>query len=413
MATTRNSRRGDTTTLDTGDADAKNVKRRRHKTARLGGVPLFATPLPIVRPTFPAAEDLVPDLKTILASGRVTNNGPFVVEFERRLTEYLGADTLVFCNGQTALLTMIKASGIERGEVIVPAFTFPATVHAIRWAGATPVFADILDDGSFRISPDDVRRKINDKTVAILAVDPYGIACDYEEIDEIGRNRHLRVLYDSAAAFGTRMDGHPVGAFGDAQIFSFHATKAFSCMEGGALCSRDATLLRRARAIRNFGQVAEGDFKEVGLNGKMMEVSALVGLKQMPAFELSRTVRLRSVERLRRGLEKLPGVSVGRAPERQEPIWLYLPVVIDEEAFGLDRDEAAAALQKGNLHVRKYYSPPCHVLAPYLENCDTPLEVTEFVAGRVLALPVYNDMKDHECDMIVQAFADTQLATGR
>jgi len=343
----------------------------------------------------------------------VTNNGPFVVEFERWLSEYLGADTLVFCNGQTALLTMLKASGIEGGEVIVPAFTFPATVHAIRWSGAAPVFADILDDGTFRINPDDVRRKITDKTVAILAVDPYGIACDYADLDEIGRDRRIRVLYDSAAAFGTRLGGRAVGAFGDAQIFSFHATKAFSCMEGGALCSRDPTILRRARALRNFGQVAEGDFSEVGLNGKMMEVSALIGLKQRSGFESSRTVRLRSVARLREGLETIPGILVGKAPRGQEPIWLYLPVVIDEEAFGLDRDDVAAALQKENLHVRKYYSPPCHRLAPYLGHRDDLLPVTDYVASRILALPVYNDMKDYECDLIVQAFAELHAASAK
>jgi len=149
---------------------------------------------------------------------------------------------------------MLRAAGIDNGEVIVPSFTFCATPHAVKWCGAEPVFAEIALDGSMCLDPNDVERKISSRTVAILGVDAYGIACDYTRLTELGRRHGLKVLFDSAPSFGTRLDGCLVGGFGDAQIFSFHATKPLTTMEGGGLCTRDGELFARALAIRNFGQ---------------------------------------------------------------------------------------------------------------------------------------------------------------
>src|SRR5262249_35908983 len=157
-----------------------------------------------------------------LAAGQVTNNGPWVLEFERKLSEYLGVPTLVFCNGQIALMTMLRAAGIEAGEVIVPSFTFPATPHAVRWGGGQAVFVAIANDGSMCLDPEDVERKITPRTVAILGVDSYGIACDYAALTTIARRNGLKLLFDSAPSLGTRVDGRPIGGYGDAQIFSFH-----------------------------------------------------------------------------------------------------------------------------------------------------------------------------------------------
>src|SRR5262249_6276143 len=159
---------------------------------------------------------------------------------------------------QVALMTMLRAAGITGGQVIVPSLTFAATPHAAVWNGAEPVFADVKDDMSFTIDPADVEARITDRTVAILSVDPYGIACDYEALVTIGRRRGLRVLFDSAPSFGTTVAGRRIGGFGDAQIFSFHASKAFNTMEGGCLCSHDCALIERARSIRNFGLIASG-----------------------------------------------------------------------------------------------------------------------------------------------------------
>jgi dTDP-4-amino-4,6-dideoxygalactose transaminase len=367
--------------------------------------PIFSRPLEIVRPTFSSVEGILADFTRSLAAGQVTNNGPWVAKFEGLLEDYLGVPTLVFSSGQVALMTMLRAAGITEGEVIVPSLTFAATPHAAVWNGAEPVFADVKDDMSFTIDPADVEARITDKTVAILSVDPYGIACDYEALVTIGRRHGLRVLFDSAPSFGTTVGGRRTGGFGDGQIFSFHATKAFNTMEGGCLCSNNRELIERARAIRNFGQGADGDCTIAGLNGKMTEICAIIGLQQLKSFDAAAATRRRCAKRIGDGLADIVGVRVACSPAGQEPIWLYLPVVIDPPRFGCDRNEAVNLLARRNLHVRKYYSPPCHQMSVYAAMRRQPsLPISERLAGSVLALPIYNDMTTHECDGIVETF---------
>jgi dTDP-4-amino-4,6-dideoxyglucose len=392
------------------DSTSQTTEPLRDKVAVLGGSPLFKQPLQIVRPSFPSLESFLPAFRAAMATGQVTNNGRWVLEFEKKLSDYLGVPTAVFCNGQIAMMTMLRAAGVEGGEVIVPSFTFPATPHAVHWCGATPVFADIAKDGSMCLDPNDVERKITSRTVAILGVDVYGIACDYVALSEVGRRKGLRVLFDSAPSFGTRVNGRPVGGFGDAQIFSFHATKAFATMEGGCLCSHDKELLGRAKEIRNFGQTEGGDSAEPGLNGKLTELCALIGLEQLKTFEQAARVRRGAVGRIRAGLEGIPGLELAQAPPNQDPIWLYLPVVIDQREFGLDRDQVARAFEKENLFVRKYYSPPAHHLSAYRTANELSLPHTEAAAYNVIALPIYNDMTDEECDGIVQLFLEVHRA---
>jgi dTDP-4-amino-4,6-dideoxy-D-glucose transaminase len=382
----------------------------RDTIAVFGGSPIFEKPLQIVRPTFPNLENFAARFQAALASGQVTNNSAWVLEFEHRLSEYLGVPTLAFCNGQMALMAMLRAAGIESGEVIVPSFTFAATPHAVRWCGAEPVFADIAADASMCLDPADVRHKITSRTVAILGVDAYGIACDYAALTDLGRKHGLRVVFDSAPAFGTRVNGRLVGGFGDAQIFSFHATKAFTTMEGGCLCTHSEEILDRARAIRNFGQSPSGDCAEPGINAKLTEMCALIGIEQLTTFERAAETRRRAVDRMRERLSCLRGLTIAVAPDSQDPIWLYLPVLIDRREFGLDRNTLAAALEKENVYLRKYYSPPCHHMTAYRAAAGQHLPFTETAANSVLALPVYNDMTEIECDGIVQAFAEVQQA---
>jgi dTDP-4-amino-4,6-dideoxyglucose len=385
----------------------------RHAIAALGGPPIFEYPLQIVRPTFPDVHSFLAPLQAALASGQVTNNGRSVLEFERQLSEYLAVPTLVFCNGQMALMTMLRAAGISSGEVIVPSFTFAATPHAVRWCGAEPIFADIAGDGSMCIDPEDVERRITPRTVAILGVDAYGIACNYAALTEIGRRYGVKVLFDSAPSFGTRVDGRLVGGFGDAQMFSFHATKPFTTMEGGCLCTVDDEILKRAKAIRNFGQGADADCREPGLNGKLTEVCALIGIEQLRTFEHAAETRRRAVERMRERLTGLPGLKITSPPSNQQPIWFYLPVLIDEHEFGLNRDALAKVLEAENLYVRKYYSPPCHHMSAYRAAAEQSLPCTEASAYNVIALPVYNNMTEAECDGIAQALGEVYRAAPR
>ncbi|MBR0774092.1 DegT/DnrJ/EryC1/StrS family aminotransferase [Bradyrhizobium diazoefficiens] len=373
-------------------------------------MPRASSPLNIVRPVFPKAEQFLAAFETALETGQVANNSRWVVEFEKRLSEYLGVPSLVFCNGQIGMMTMLRAAGITGGEVIVPSFTFLATPHAVRWVGAEPVFADILDDQTMRLDPSDVERRITDRTVAILAVDAYGVASDYAALKRIAERHTLKFLVDSAPSFGTRVDGQLVGGFADAQMFSFHATKPFATMEGGCVCSHDPELLARVKALRNFGQVDGADCQEPGLNGKMLEISALIGIEQLKTFEPAIATRRRSVERMRSGLSQIPGLAVAREPEGVEANWMLLPVVVDAAQFGMDRDALASALEKHDVFVRKYYSPPCHHMTAYRAQKDVTLEVTERTAYNVVALPLYNDMTDEECDFIVAAIQHVHLS---
>lgn len=379
--------------------------------------PVFEKPLEIVRPRLPSLEAFAAKFNRALTSGQVTNNGPWVVEFERQLEDYLGVPTLVFSSGQAALLAMLYAAGVRGGEVIVPAFTFAATPHAAVWSGADPVFADIKRDMSFGLDPEDVERRITARTVAILAVDPYGIACDYAGLMAIAKRRNLKLLLDSAPAFGTTVAGRPIGGFGHAQIFSFHATKAFNTMEGGCLCTKDALVIERARAIRNFGQASGDDCPVVGFNGKMTEICALIGLEQLKTFDVAAETRQRSAERISAGLGQIAGLTPARTPVGQLPIWLYLPVIVEPAGFGGDREKVFDLLTRENLNVRKYYSPACHHLSVYAAMRQQPvLPNAERAARNVLALPIYNDMREEECDGIVEAFrraAQTSKGTRR
>lgn len=381
--------------------------------AFFGGRPVFDRPLHIVRPRLPDPERFLAPFRRALESGQVTNNGPAVQAFEQQLSDYLGTPTAVFCNGQTALMTLLRAADVAGGEVIVPSFTFSATPHAVVWAGAEPVFADISDDGSFCIDPADVERRITPRTKAVLGVDAYGLCCDYEALADIGHRHGIKVLYDSAPSFGSRVYDRQVGGYGHGQMFSFHATKAFATMEGGCIASNDADLLQRVKALRNFGQQGGADCAEPGLNGKMMEVCALIGIEQLKEFEQAAAVRRRAVALMSRGLSQIPGLRVGQAPANQAPIWLYLPVLVDKATFGIDRTLLATALEREQLFVRQYYSPPCHHMGAYAAARMESLPVTEHAAYNVIALPVYNDMTEQECNGIVAAFARIQANAGR
>jgi len=375
----------------------------RRQLAIHGGEPLFDYVLGIVRPRFPFPESLLGRFSSGLKQGQVTNNGPAVMEFEERLSEYCGALAVVCNNGQSALMIMLLAAGINEGEVIVPSYTFSATPHAVRWCGATPVFADSCE---MVLDPVDVERRITSNTVAILGVDAYGVACDYGAFEALGRRYGIKVLFDSAPAFGTKVNGRSIGARGDAQIFSFHATKAFTTMEGGALVSRHQEIIDRARALRNFGQVRGADCDEPGINGKMMEIAALIGLEQLKRFDDVVQHRFASTEIMREGLRDIPGVSLTDNPEGQVPVWLYFPVVIDPQRFGMDRDQLALALERENIQVRKYFEMPCHHMAAYKHQREIVLPESERVAYNVLALPVYNDMTKLEASGISRAIRE-------
>lgn len=351
--------------------------------------------LNIVRPRFPKLDQIGDAFGGALVSGNVTNNGPYVRAFEEALSEYLGVPTICFSSGQAALMTMLAAAGVEGGNVICPSFTFAATPHAVVWAGARPVFADI-DPHTLTIDVDDVESRITDQTRAILGVDSYGICCDYDALDELGRRYRIPVLYDSAASFGSVYKDKLSGGFGNAQIFSFHATKPFSTMEGGCLSTRDPVLLEAAKRIRNFGQEDNGDCRYSGLNGKMMEICAIIGREQLKAWPTDLASRRNAAFSLYEAV-LLP--HPGLAAMDCMPVWLYAPIYIQN--WNLSRDEVIAALARMGIMARKYYTA-CHKMTAY-RAFDFELPVTEQIAREVIALPVYSDMTQTEIDTIASA----------
>jgi dTDP-4-amino-4,6-dideoxygalactose transaminase len=361
--------------------------------------------LTIVRPYHPPLGKFATEFNRAIASGHVTNNGSYVQAFERELTAIMGAPVLCFSSGMAALVAMLMASDVAGMEVICPSFTFCATPHAIKLAGATPVFADI-DRETMTLDVTDVERRITHRTAAIMPVDPYGICFDppksWEGID-------TPVLIDSAPAFGSTVNGS-IKPRGHAQIFSFHATKPFSVMEGGALCSDNEGIIHRAKMIRNFGQDDGSHCSTIGFNGKMAEVNAIMGLKQLETWQHRASARESSAFRLRQALN-IPGVKVVIAPLGQDPIWTYQPILV------ADRDRVALHLASMGVMSRKYY-PACHLMEPYHNDfvevgvSGTPsLPVTEHVAAQVLALPVYDEMTDDEIGQIAQALWGAQCAS--
>lgn len=367
----------------------------------LSGKPGRDLPLPIVRPAFPPLEAFADGFAQALKTGMVTNNGPNVRAFEAELTDYVGAPTLVFSSGQSALMTLLAACNVRGGEVIVPSYTFCATPHAVVWAGARPVYADV-DPSTLTLDVNDVERKITADTVAILGVCSYGIPCDYAALDDVAKRHKLKLIYDSAPAFGSTIAGQPIGGFGDGQIFSFHATKAFSTMEGGALSSGHLDIVEKAEALRNFGQKNGMPWGEAGINGKMMEVAALIGRTQLPNIDAFRTRRRQVANYYKSGLEGVPGLHFATSRDHEDPIWLYFPIRVDPNVFGLSRDKVLLALEADNVFCRKYFDPPCHAMPAYASgSTNNDLPVTQSWAANVIALPVYNDQTEEEIKYIV------------
>ena len=388
--------------------------------AILGGAPAFERKFDIVRPLLPRASALVERFDAALRAGQVTNMAPNSLELEARLAAYVGTEhCAVFCNGEAALTAMLQAARLPRGaEVITPAYSFSGTAHAIVWNRLVPVFADI-DPGTWTLDPADAERRITSRTAAILATPLYGNPCDNDALHQLAVRRGLRLFYDSASGCGSRYRDHPLGRFGEAEMFSFHATKVYTTMEGGAICTDSDALHQAACMIRNFGKNGvEADCEFVGFNGKMTEIAALVGLELLPGLDAVVTHRNRVAARYGARLGELPGVSLQRVQRHGVSSWLYYQFLVDESAFGLTRDELITALVAENLMARRFFYPANHQLTCYRDLGPPPiLPVTEYVASHSVALPVYSDMAledvDRAADCVASVFQHREAVRAR
>lgn len=357
--------------------------------AILGGQPAFAEPLHVGRPNVGDRTSLLRRIDDMLDRRWFTNDGPLVREFEARVAEIAGVrHCIAMCNATVALEIAIRALEL-RGEVIVPAFTFIATAHALQWQEITPVFAD-LDPSTHNLAPASVERLITPRTTGIIGVHVWGRACDVPAIEQIAAKHQLQTLYDAAHAFGCSRAGRPIGSHGRCEILSFHATKFINSFEGGAVVTNDDHLAEKMRLMRNFGFAGYDRVVYLGTNAKMTEVCAAMGLSSIAALDEIVATNRRNYAAYRAGLADLPGISLIAYDETERNNFQYVVLEIDPQACPLQREELVAALHAENVRARKYFWPGCHRMQPYASyfpNAHLLLPETERLAPRIMSLP--------------------------
>ncbi|MCE7080556.1 aminotransferase class I/II-fold pyridoxal phosphate-dependent enzyme [Streptomyces sp. ST2-7A] len=348
-------------------------------------------PLHVGRPNLGSRDRLMERLNGALDRLYLTD-GPLVREFENELTGIAATRHCVaVCNATTGIQIAARASGIKGGdEVIVPAFTWVATPQALEWIGVVPVFCD-ADEETGNIDPAHAERLIGPRTRGILGVHVFGRPCPVDDLEELARRHGITLLFDAAHALGCTYRGRPVGGFGAAEVFSFHATKFVNSFEGGAIVTDDPELAERARAMRNFGIGPDGTVGSGGTNAKMNEGVAAMGLTSLEVMEDLMVTNREHHLRYRQGLAGIPGVSVRQQAPGERSNHQYLVIEVDAARAGIHRDELHAALTSRNVLSRRYFAPACHRVEPYLgdpaRHAPLPLPRAEALSERVLALP--------------------------
>lgn len=357
--------------------------------ACLGGTPAFDKPLHVGRPNIGDQAAFLARTQTILDERYFTNNGPMVREFECRIAAYVGVKHCVaMCNATIALEIAMRALGFK-GEVIVPAYTFVATAHALQWQEITPVFCD-MDPATHLIDPAQIERLITPRTTGIVGVHVWGRACDTEALDAIASRHRLKVMYDAAHAFGCSRGARMVGTFGACEVFSFHATKFLNSFEGGAVVTDDDELAAKMRLMRNFGFADYDKVIYTGTNGKMTEICAAMGLTSLEAIDDLIAVNRRNYESYRTELAAIPGLALIDYAPGHRCNFQYIVLEVDPAASPLTRDDLVAVLHAENILARKYFWPGAHKMEPYrsyFPNAGMLLPVTERLASRIMVLP--------------------------
>lgn len=367
------------------------------------------TPIFVNRPILPPLSDLEPLLGEIWQSRILTNGGPILRRFERALADYLGVEHIsVVNNASLGLVLALRHFGIT-GEVITSPFSFVATSHAIRWAGAEPVFADV-DEQTLNLDPAAVEAVITDRTQAILAVHCYGIPCDTAALADIARRHGLRLIYDAAHAFGVRRAGRPLLAEGDLSVLSLHATKVFNTFEGGAIVSPDAERKAALDRLGNFGIVDEVTVTDTGLNTKMSELNAAVGLALLPQVDAAIAARNRLSAGYWETLSQIPGLRCLCPPGLAGHNGYAFPILVGE-GYPLTRDGLYHRLKAEEIHARRYFYPLIADLPMYRSlpsSAPGRLPVARRAADQVLCLPLYPDLGPADQQRVIDAVRDPQ-----
>lgn len=346
----------------------------------------------VTKPSMPPMEEYIEEIKELWDTHRLTNMGVKHNQLEKELRHYLKVSQVsLMVNGHMALELALQALRLT-GEVITTPFTFASTTHAIVRNGLTPVFCDI-DPQTYTIDAEKIESLVTENTTAILPVHVYGNICDVNKIEEIARKYDLKVVYDAAHAFGEEYKGKGIGAFGDASIFSFHATKVFHTIEGGAVCFNDEEYGLDLYRLKNFGIRGQETVDFVGANAKMNEFQAAMGLCNLRYIEQDIARRERVCETYIDGLSDIKGIKLFRGQKDVKSNYAYFPVVINEEEFGRNRDEVFKSLMEEKIYTRKYFYPLTNAYDCYCQMFDasqTPIALD--IARRILTLPVYADL---------------------
>jgi dTDP-4-amino-4,6-dideoxygalactose transaminase len=359
------------------------------KLALLGGEPAFAHKIHVGRPNIGDRARLLERMNTILDTHWLSNGGPFVEEFEQRIAQMVGVKhCIAMCNATVALEIAIRALELK-GEVIIPSFTFIATAHALQWQEITPVFCDV-SQATHNIDCERIESLITPRTTALLPVHLWGRPCEIDQLEAIAAKYNLKLLFDAAHAFGCRYRGKCVGGFGDAEVFSFHATKFVNAGEGGAVVTNDDALAARIRLMKNFGFSNYDRVIYIGTNGKMNELCAAMGLTNLESLEGFVVTNRTNFEAYEQYLQDIPGISLLKYHEENAPNYQYIVTEVDARETGLSRDDLLAVLHAENVLARRYFYPGVHRMEPYRSNpfyADVRLRDTEALASRVLDLP--------------------------
>jgi dTDP-4-amino-4,6-dideoxygalactose transaminase len=372
--------------------------------ALFGGKPAFEEALHVGRPNIGHRDAFLARVKDILDRRWLTNYGPMVQEFEHRVASYVGVKhCIAMCNGTVALEIATRALGMK-SEVIVPSFTFIATAHALQWQEITPVFCDI-DPKTYCIDPSKVESLITPRTTGIVGVHLWGRACDVITLTEIARRHKLKLLFDAAHAFGCSHNGRMIGTFGDAEVFSFHATKFLNSLEGGAVLTNDEELARKIRLMKNFGFDGPDNVIYIGTNGKMNEMSAAMGLTSLESIGEFIEVNRRNYDLYREGLAGITGMRLIPYETGDKSNYQYIVLEIDEVKAGVSRDHLQEILICENVFARRYFYPGIHRMEPYrsyFPHARLLLPETERLAKRVLLLPTGTSIGSNEINTICQ-----------
>jgi dTDP-4-amino-4,6-dideoxygalactose transaminase len=371
--------------------------------ALLGGQPAFPDGLPFFRPATPPLERVTARLAPSYERGMLTN-GQLVRQFEAAAAERLGVPHVVAVSSCTAgLMLVFQALARPGTAVLMPSFTFSATAHAAHWAGAVPRFAE-CDVATCQLDVADAAGRLDGASL-LVGTHVFGSPCTPEEVEQLGRQAGVPVVFDAAHGFGASRDGRPLGSFGDAEIFSLSPTKPMTSGEGGLVAVHDDDLARRVRLGVDYGNPGDYDTLFAGLNARMSELHAAVGLESLAELDDHLAVRRDLAARYTKALDGLPGITPQVVDPRDRSTYKDYTVIVDESAFGLDRDAVAVALRAEGVDTRPYFYPPVHRQQAYAGDGPVDLPATDWLAQRVISLPLFRAMPVAAIDTIAELLA--------